>query len=119
SLEPEEVRRRRGELAEESNRFIEIEPVSFEEQVQWMHEFAESRPPEIGMVLLTALTSEKPARAFSTAVRERPEISRAWQGFRARKVAGRVKEWIDAHGLDISYETEDTAPTEAERPAPS
>lgn len=100
-LDSDEIKALRSEIAASPERFIEIAPVTFDEQVAWMKEFADQQPAGIRAQLMSALESPRPARDFTAAVRERQHAAQMWAAERVRRVTERIKQFQKEHDVEF------------------
>lgn len=101
--ETEDVRQLRMDLLAESGRFLEIEPIAFAEQQQWMETFVAANGSDpLAAALEAALTTDRPFQAFSRIVRTDPRLASAWNNHRTSQVAERVAAWLNQHGLAVN-----------------
>lgn len=102
----------RGERAEDAanrrqfeagmDEYVEIAPATFETQISWMREFAERVEDTAAReVLLFALGRARPAREFTDALRNKPELLRHWRAERIQRVVQVIAEWAASNGLSI------------------
>jgi len=92
---------------------IEIEPITLEQQLEWMRRFAESAEEPFRAVLLAALGEEKPLAAFTMAVKATP-LSSEWNRVRIERVAEAIRAWAIQHGVTV--EITDTKPSVVSTP---
>lgn len=83
----------RAQKQAEPARFVAISPITFDEQVDWMRQFAGKQPADAQLRLLRSVDSGRPARDFSMAVRQFPDIATAWQAERFQRVLERIEAW--------------------------
>lgn len=116
-LEPEGYAQLRAAVAEGSDgeRFVPIDPVTFDEQVGWMRSFAEGQSdPDIRSRLMAATNDQLPARAFTQALASVPAVRWRWNAHRLGQVESRIRQWAADAGLDIEiYEARPVTPASA------
>lgn len=102
-LEPASYAQARQAWAANPDRYREIKPIGIETQMVWMREFvaAEADSPQ-KTILEYALTTDRPIRDFSQAVRQYPDIGRKWQIFRKDRVMRAIAEWKEESGVELS-----------------
>jgi hypothetical protein len=101
SFEPTRFVAIRSQIKSEAERFVDIEPVPMDQQIDWMREFAATVTDEYPREILgQALESERPAREFTRVLSAHPRLRGAWRVFRIRKVHRRIEEWAKTNGLD-------------------
>jgi len=118
-LEPERFVVVRRRLAESPDDFVTIPPVSRKQHVQWMHEFARTRTPELRNLLSQALAGDKPAKTFVQVLRALPEERARWNEALLAHVRARVEEWRDSSSLDISIDKRSVGDEGADRSSSS
>ncbi len=89
-------------VASDSN-YIEILPVSAEQQSAWLKEFLASvRLPESKQVLLGTLAETPYSSAVNTAVAATlGDLGESWRQFRAAKVHEAVRSWAERRGVPL------------------
>jgi Uncharacterised protein family (UPF0158) len=112
-FEPERFRKLRGQLSEDSGRFLEIRPVEMTMQLAWMREYAEKvADNSLRPLLLSALDQSKPLKFFVDVLRTAPTALRSWHRYLGIRVRAEVERWRDevgAHDLiDIDRRSEDS-----------
>lgn len=80
--------------------FVEIDPVTMEEQHQWMREFADTRDEQTKSALSDALDDKTPG-AFRREL-ERVGQHQDWLAFLQDKVILHAKAWAERNGLPLS-----------------
>lgn len=119
-LEPAESADLREAVTAAPDRFVPIEPISFERQREWMLEFAASVPdPVVKSALELALTSERPVRDFTQALQSRPDVRKQWTTHRLVLVEAVARAWATAAGLDIEIHQPRDTDDEHDKPAAS
>jgi Uncharacterised protein family (UPF0158) len=112
-LERAELSAKRKDFQDKPEDYVEITPISFEEQVGWMREFATDVPDESArQVLEFALSRDRPAKEFAAALAGRPTLLRQWRAERIRRVLEVVRAWMAEHSLKFEL-------AEPPRPVPS
>lgn len=92
---------RREAVDAEPHRFVKIDPIPFEQQLGWMHEFADRQPSPIKEQLQIALASERPARDFTAQVRAAPKLYDSWQRSLVDQVARAIEQWARTHHVKV------------------
>lgn len=101
-LEPIRFREIRRRLEAQPDDFIKIEPLPVQLQLQWMKEFAEqAADPDLRAVLLVALGSDKPIKAFSTVLKSVPGQASRWKTRLHHRARERIEAWRDAAKTDV------------------
>jgi len=116
--EQEEHRLRREIVASDPVRFAAIEPVPFEQQLGWMHDFTDQQQSPIKEQLQLALGSERPARDFAGQMSAIPALSNAWHRHLVQQVSEVIQRWAATHGLDVDIFVPQRTPVAALRAAP-
>lgn len=94
-----EHRERRDSVERDPGRFISIEPIPFDDQLRWMHEFAEMQEQPTKTQLQLALGSDRPARDFTGRIRNVPALREGWHGYLVDRVAKEIRRWADRHEI--------------------
>jgi hypothetical protein len=82
--------------------FVQIEPISFDQQITWMKEFAEKIDrPELRAVLNAGFSSDRPAAIFRSVIRAQPKIDEAWRSTLSSHVIDYILAWSAAREVDI------------------
>jgi hypothetical protein len=116
-LDSAEVKALREQQRLDPDRFVPITPVSLEQQVSWMREFAARQQPENQLHLMRATESSRPARDFSVAVRRSPELAIAWRSERIKRVLAVIEPWKAEHNVVVDiYSPPAATLIPAERP---
>lgn len=103
-LELPDAREARAAWSNSPERFVEIKPVPFIDQLAWMREFADSLDDAaMKTALQRALESERPARAFAQIVRGVPQLADAWFTQLFRKVADTIQSWGEQNSLEVEF----------------
>jgi hypothetical protein len=110
-------RARREAIANDPSRFVKIDPIAFDDQLGWMHEFAGRQKSPIKEQLQLALASDRPARDFSAQVRSVPALANAWHRALVDRVGGVIERWSSAHGVRVDIS--ESKPTLADSGSPS
>lgn len=101
--EPEETAGLRQARLEQPQRYREIKPITFEEQVGWMKEFSRGiENSELADVLRAGFTSDRPAAIFRTTIRTNPALDEGWRAFLLDKVVIRIREWAEDQHLELN-----------------
>lgn len=99
--------RRRLEL--EPDDFVVIPYIERDQQLGWMHEFAEVQGAEFP-ALKTALEADRPLAAFANVIRTRPLMGDAWHASLLEKVRDVVAAWAQLHGITDDLSRSAAAP---------
>ncbi len=99
--EPSENRARRQMLEEDGARFVSIDPIPFEVQLGWMHDFTDLQGSPIKEQLQLALGSQRPARDFTGQIRTAPALNNGWHRHLVDEVVGVITRWAEAHDLQV------------------
>jgi hypothetical protein len=94
--------------------YVDMTPISFDTQIGWMRDFAESVDDTAAKeVLLFALGRDRPAREFTDALRAKPVLQRNWRSERMRRVLDVIAAWATENhlSLDPLESRSETAPT--------
>jgi hypothetical protein len=117
-LDSPEIKVLREQQRMEPDRFVPITPISLEEQVGWMREFAARQQPEDQLHLMLATESSRPARDFSVAVRRSPTLASAWRRERIKRVLEVIEPWKAEHNVAVDiYSPPATTSIPAARPS--
>lgn len=101
-LEPPRLTEIRAAAAAHPDRFLPIDPISFDTQAGWMRRFAEGVDTEDAKpALLWALDSDRPFRAFSRALETMPDLRTTWAAARQGLVEAVIVEWAHRNDLDL------------------
>ncbi|MGK3199610.1 hypothetical protein [Amycolatopsis sp. MEPSY49] len=100
-MEPSSTTELRARYQSSPGEFYKIEPISFDEQLGWMNEFTATAAEEHRSLLGEALKMERPLAAFTAAVRANSALASQWNSFRIQHVTGKVKQWMELHGLEF------------------
>ncbi len=84
--------------------FVAISPISMEQQLAWMQEFANTREEPSKSALTRALAGVRPFAIFTQLVRETPRLGRDWSNFRVIRVSELISRWLNEHQLQVSIE---------------
>ncbi len=102
-LEPNEFPKLRAALEAGEAHVTPIVPITMQQQIDWMREFADHQDVSGAQALLRfALTNERPLREFTRAARADPDLAKAWGAERTRRVAEVISKWAEDHGLELS-----------------
>lgn len=101
-LEPPRLADLRAQVENGGDRYVFIDPITFDEQCGWMAEFAASEADATTRARLEeALRQDRPVRAFSQALSVLPEARARWRSRRVREVHRRIRAWADERDLDL------------------
>jgi hypothetical protein len=101
--EPERTTAQRTAWREDPHRFVQIPPVTFNDQVGWMRAFAQDlHRSELNDVLRAGFDSDRPAAIFRSAIRAFPDVDRDWRNYLLAQVVARIKEWAAREHVDIN-----------------
>ncbi|WP_410537392.1 UPF0158 family protein [Streptomyces sp. KL2] len=96
-LEPTRYAELRTKISENPSGFIEIKPISRQQQLDWMRDFALLvTDPEVSRVLTEALKSEHPARYFVVVLRSFPNLLNRWHNTLRERVYREALKWRDS-----------------------
>ncbi|MGW1087743.1 UPF0158 family protein [Streptomyces sp. NPDC002596] len=96
-LEPPRYTELRAKIAENPSGFVEIRPVSRQQQLDWMRDFALLvTDPEVSRVLGEALKSDHPARYFVVVLRSFPNLLNRWHNTLRERVYAEALKWRDS-----------------------
>lgn len=93
----------------EPSRFARIAPVTRDEHLAWMHEFAESLEGPKRDALLQAAGPDAPRGALKNALR-RHELSALWGAELQSRVTARAENWARVQGVRLDQIVERTPP---------
>lgn len=116
--EREEHRLRREMVAADAARFAAIEPIPFDQQLGWMHDFTDRQNSPIKEQLQLALGSERPARDFAAQISTIPTLSNAWHRHLVDQVGEVIKRWAASHHLNVEIFVPVSSPAPAPHGAP-
>jgi hypothetical protein len=113
-LEPAKYREFRARLESNPEDFVRIEPILVQTQISWMKDFAGgSADPQIRAVLLAALNSEKPVKAFNGVLRTVPGQAIRWKNAFQTHAREHIESWRRAAGsgrqIEIYRDSEEQA----------
>lgn len=80
------------------DRFLPIDPVTPDQQFQWMREFANTLPPEAAGTLLPTIGPDAPRGAYRKALLDL-NVDRDWTATLQRRVSEHVRAWALHHGI--------------------
>jgi len=83
---------------QQPHRFLPIDPVTPDQQFQWMREFANTLPPEAASTLLPTIGPDAPRGAYRKALLHL-NVDRAWTATLQRRVSEHVRAWAVHHGI--------------------
>jgi hypothetical protein len=115
-LEPEQVTKQRELWKAGSPRYVKINQIRMDRQLEWMREFAEELNGLLRTHLLMSLENDKPFRAFHMALQIDAATRSQWKTRHVQLVAAEIKQWAEQAGLAIPIYASPT-PTD-ERPSP-
>ncbi|MFE2599973.1 UPF0158 family protein [Streptomyces sp. NPDC059396] len=96
-LEPTRYAELRTKISENPSAFVEIKPISRQQQLDWMRDFALLvTDPEVSRVLTEALKSEHPARYFVVILRSFPNLLNRWHNTLRERVYTEALKWRDS-----------------------
>lgn len=103
-FEPDSVAALRHRMIVAPERFLPIEPISPEQQVAWMNQFAQSIEEECSEKdnLLNALKENKPATVFARTIRTMPPLNQEWYGRLAENVSEVINGWLAQHNIRLN-----------------
>lgn len=118
-LEPPELSQLRAQVAEESERFAPIDPISLQQQLEWMAAFVASEAPEDAREpLRRSLEGSDPARAFSRTLHRYQDARARWRAFRDGHVHEHLNAWLAERDIDDDIFENRTARTQDSEPQP-
>ncbi|WP_371579238.1 hypothetical protein [Streptomyces sp. NBC_01314] len=80
--------------------FVLIEPISQEQQLGWMRDFAKSVSSEAAD-LQRCLDEPRPAASFARTLRGDPALGEAWRSQLSSLVFGVIETWVNQNGLHV------------------
>lgn len=96
-LEPTRYTELRKRISQNPSGFVEIKPVSRQQQLDWMRDFALLvTDPEVSRVLSEALKSDHPARYFVVVLRNFPNMLNRWHNTLRERVYAEALKWRDS-----------------------
>lgn len=96
-LEPPRYAELRTKISENPTVFVEIKPLSRQQQLDWMRDFSLLvTDPEVSRVLGEALKSEHPARYFVVVLRSFPNLLNRWHNTLRERVYAEALKWRDS-----------------------
>jgi hypothetical protein len=95
---------RRELVSANPDRFVEIQPLTFETQVGWMKDFADTLPDPNDRRLADLILENdpKPAYAFNVFLRRNQRMLAGWKKFRVDRALEAIRRWMNDHGVDPS-----------------
>lgn len=84
-----------------SARYVPIQPIALEQQLDWMREFAAGIDGPDRSDLQAALATERPLASFASAIRHRP-VSADWHALRLERVIEAIESWMNANGVETN-----------------
>lgn len=101
--EPAEIAEIRQRRSAEPHRYREIIPISFDDQIEWMHAFGQSLDrPEVSEILKAGFRSDRPAAVFRSAIRAFPDIDESWRAYLLSRVIESIERWAEQEQLDVN-----------------
>ncbi|HEX7300088.1 MAG TPA: hypothetical protein VF257_13910 [Solirubrobacteraceae bacterium] len=86
----------------DQERFVAVEPISFDQQVEWMRNFAQELTEPVGEALRAVLDTQRPVQAFVAVLRTDRQTQVLWTERRLELVAEHIEQWAAKHSIDIS-----------------
>lgn len=112
-LERPESQAARRLVQDKPERFVEIEPISFDRQLEWLRDFAQTvSDPAARAALDRALDDERPMRAFSQALQGDAQLRHRWTATKLAHVEEAIRHW--ATTFDLELEVHEHAPDRPE-----
>lgn len=99
------------------DRFLEISPVTYEKQVEWMRAWARTLPPNQRTPLVESLADAAPKGEFRRTT-ARLGLEPSWKSTFQTRVVEHVTEWAEKHGVPFSHLTDNRPSRVAAKPAP-
>src|SRR5437868_2738874 len=100
SYDPE-VQRVRQDMRERPGRYVPIEPVAMNTQLEWARTFTTTlEPGALRDGLEAALRAERPLQEFTRTIRAM-RGNHPWSVFRNQRVAEVITQWARRHDLDV------------------
>ncbi|MEV5365581.1 hypothetical protein AB0L12_22890 [Streptomyces cellulosae] len=113
--EPASIRRLRDRFANHPESFVPIQPISQEQQLEWMRSFAESVSSE-APDLSRCLEEPRPAASFARTLRGDPVLGEAWRSRLSNLVHSVIEAWVAQNDLDIDPREAPFGSDQAETP---
>ncbi|MFB6562522.1 UPF0158 family protein [Streptomyces sp. NPDC056400] len=107
-LEPTRYAELRTRISDSPSGFVEIKPVSRQQQLAWMMDFAlRVTDPEVSRILSEALKSDHPARYFVVVLRNFPNLLNRWHNTLRERVYAEALRWRDSNarlaGIQVDH----------------
>ncbi|MGH9360883.1 MAG: UPF0158 family protein [Thermoanaerobaculia bacterium] len=101
SDDAEDQERLRGEIENDPDRFVEIEPVPHSDRVEWMAAYAQTvGDPGLCAQLRRALEGHQPEREFDRLLRAQPEWRARWIGFHDARAQEVIDGWVEENDVE-------------------
>ncbi|MFF8647306.1 UPF0158 family protein [Streptomyces griseoluteus] len=111
-LEPTRYAEVRTKISDNPSDFVEIKPISRQQQLDWMRDFALLvTDPEVSRVLTEALKSEHPARYFVVVLRSFPNLLNRWHNTLRERVNTEALKWRDSDSRLTSVQINQVPPS--------
>lgn len=93
------------EVAENRDKFIEIQPIPGNEQLDWMREYLSTVPLQAAdKTPLEAMTEQPYTSSLNSAfTRALGEKGEGWRHFRTHRVTEAIERWASLHGVSLDY----------------
>lgn len=98
--EPASVQLLRKRYRDRPDGFVVIQPISQEQQLEWMSSFAQSVSTQ-APGLQACLEEERPAAAFARTLRGDPVLGEAWRSQLSNRVYEVIETWATDSGLHV------------------
>ena len=96
-LEPSRYAECREKLRLDPENFVEIKPVSRQQQLEWMRDFTHIVPDgEVSLLLSESLRGEHPAKYFVAVLRTSPKLLSLWHSMLRERIYAEVRKWQDS-----------------------
>lgn len=104
------------EVAVNGDKFIEIEPVSGKEQLDWMREYLSTVPLHAAdKSPLEAMTEQSYTSSLNSAfTRALGEKGEGWRHFRTHRVTEAIERWASLHGVPLDHLRKSAVQTQME-----
>jgi len=101
-LEHPESQELRRLVEEQPERFVEIEPISFDRQLGWLRDFVQTVSDPIAREALdAAVTDDRPMRASSLALQANGPLRQQWNATKLAHVEETIAQWAASFDLQI------------------
>jgi len=101
-LERPESESLRRLVRDQPDRFIDIDPILFGRQLEWMQDFTQTvSDPGARSALNSALSDDRPVRAFSQELQANPQLRHQWNATKLAHVEGAIRQWAEGSGLKL------------------